>query len=173
MILELSIITLFIVAEPENPTKRILDDMSLSRDNLQKQKIDEETLKTQKDIIEQLDKLLKPPEQSNNNDKDKNQKQQNPQNVIKMGQVRQVEKLATKKILKPSSSPAKEGGTGKVEKPTQPKVLRDMMGEQTWGHLPAAERERMIQIMKEGFLPEYQNLIREYYESISNEKEQK
>jgi hypothetical protein len=166
MILELSIITLFIVAEPENPTKRILDDMSLSRDNLQKQKIDEETLKTQKDIIEQLDKLLKPPEQSKNNDKDKNQKRQN---SIKMGQVRQVEKLVTKKIFKPGSSPAKEGGTGKVEKPAQPKVLRDMMGEQAWGHLPAAERERMIQIMKEGFLPEYQNLIREYYESIAKQ----
>jgi hypothetical protein len=166
MILELSIITLFIVAEPENPTKRILDDMSLSRDNLQKQKIDEETLKTQKDIIEQLDKLLKPPEQSKNNDKDKNQKQQN---SIKMGQVRQVEKLVTKKIFKPGSSPAKEGGTGKAEKPAQPKVLRDMMGEQAWGHLPAAERERMTQIMKEGFLPEYQNLIREYYESIAKQ----
>jgi hypothetical protein len=44
--------------------------------------------------------------------------------------------------------------------------LRDMI-EEIWGHLPGRAREQMQNAQVEGFLPEYELLIEEYFKRLA------
>jgi hypothetical protein len=53
-----------------------------------------------------------------------------------------------------------------VEKADIEAIMKDL-----WGHLPAREREQMMQSFSEEFLPKYQLEIEQYYRRLSEENE--
>ena len=74
------------------------------------------------------------------------------------------------------SSPGESTTGAKVEQPGPAGSRTDMEQMQTlmkrlWGELPQRDREQMLQYPVEQFLPEYEQMIEEYYKHLSREKE--
>ena len=73
------------------------------------------------------------------------------------------------------SSPGESAANANVEQPQPAGRQADMEQIQTlmkrlWGELPQRDREQMLQYPVEQFLPEYEEMIEEYYKQLSREK---
>lgn len=70
---------------------------------------------------------------------------------------------------KPAVTSSQQSGNGKTRKPDM-KQMRKLM-EQLWKvELPQREREQMMPLLREEFLPKYERLIEEYFRRLSEEK---
>ncbi len=69
---------------------------------------------------------------------------------------------------KPTAGSQRPNGDGKTYKPDM-QQMREVM-KQLWGELPPHQREQMLQLPLEEFLPKYELLIEEYFRRLSEEK---
>jgi hypothetical protein len=58
---------------------------------------------------------------------------------------------------------------GKAEKAKVDQMRRGLE-EQSWANLPAHDREQMLQLPREEFLPKYELLIEDYFRRLADEK---
>ncbi|MBL8849984.1 MAG: hypothetical protein JNG89_09875 [Planctomycetaceae bacterium] len=61
-----------------------------------------------------------------------------------------------------------EAATGAAE-PETGETTATNLATSVWGHLPARQRDRMRSRFSERFLPQYEQLVRQYYEALADE----
>lgn len=74
---------------------------------------------------------------------------------------------------KPGGSGKAQAGHADSKSPDAPRVDMDEMKstmKRLWGELPARQRQEMLQLPVEQFLPEYEQLIEDYFRRLSREK---
>jgi hypothetical protein len=81
----------------------------------------------------------------------------------------------------PESNPGKNGTTRKdkssesTEKPRDAEnrqvapLTSKRMGQDVWGHLPPALRQKLLNVYQDKYLPKYDDLVRRYFESLADE----
>lgn len=119
-----------------------------------------ERVKTrQQDVLALLDKLIE------------DQQQQEQQQKSGKGGGRPAKRNQGKQSGAPQSTPkeesdAPEGGKGAMDLHSVQKALPG----ESWGALPPAERERILQSIKERFPSRYRQLVEQYYRSLAEQK---
>jgi hypothetical protein len=129
---------------------------------------DAETL--QRQIIEDLARLIDQAEQQRaQQQSSKNSKQQQ---SAKRQSVQQPKPSTANSPGKNSSKPAADSterlGQAEAAKP-DPELFKGLLKD-SWGNLPEREREQMMQMSRERFLPQYELLIERYYRRLAEER---
>lgn len=186
-----------------DPLDRAIRTMRLVEQRIAEKNTGEETQKLQRQIVRDLDDLIKAARQqrgkSGSGSQSANQKQ-SPKQKQGRHQQQQGEKQAGQ-AGKSIGAPEKEGrqektgqqatqaGTG--QNPSQSReearettqrsdpsqnsnpdfADRESLVEQVWGHLPPVVQQRMRNVYSENYLPEYQKLIRRYYEALAEQND--
>jgi len=130
-----------------------------------------ETRKLQKQILSDFDELLKQARKARRQSKPAGGQPQQLSSRRPVGQPRQQ---AGNGGRKPSERPAtassrRPTGNGRARPPDM-QQMRQVL-KQLWGELPQREREQMLQLPVEEFLPKYEQLIEEYFRRLSEEKQ--
>lgn len=178
--------------ETPDELNRTIESMRAVSKKLLDKDLSAETRKKQQLILSDIDKLIEklkqPPssadsssdsqQQDQNQQDQKNQKQRpksQPQNQQANKQQPQGTGGATnqqKQEGKASESSDKELQR-KVSDRTAEIARRRVLIDEVWGHLPPAMREQMLNATNEKMLPQYEQLIRDYYESLARAAEER
>ena len=148
---------------------------------LDKQDVSEETTKLQTSVLSDIDALIErlknqPPPHQNQNPSNDNSNQQpqdrqgqsRPQN----GQQDQTgtQQQGTQPQAGQSSGKSAESETEQQRKQREAESalnIRRALINEVWGHLPPSVREKLLNVPSEKLLPQYDTLIRRYYESLA------
>ena len=155
---------------------------------LEQRNLSDETEQLQTGIVTNIDALIEklknlpPPSSSSSSNQD--QSDQNSQQDQQNGRQQRPQQ-------KPQESPHKQQGaessagsapqpqTGKSGESSEQNLReareraaalarRRALVDEVWGHLPPAMRERLLNVGSEKLLPQYEDLIRRYYESLAD-----
>ncbi len=157
------------VSEDVDPLLGIAEQMRVVQGRMVSHDAGSDTQTMQKEIIAKIDRLLQQARKACQ----KSASQCNSQQTAPRQSTPQ-----------PSQPPKQDGGKAKATNrpanvandPTATKKLGRMNAEQIrsmlaklpgWGELPARDRERMLDAPPEDFLPEYQEMIENYYRRLS------
>lgn len=170
--------------EPIDPVKslqRILGGMKLSAELIRKAEAAVATKTTQPQVVKDLDELIEflesqsgssppPPPDASQQPMDREepmpgqQPQPNPQNSGEPDRKND-----------PSKSPEEarsQESTERKQPPPVPGERKSLSGQQlyekeVWGHLPPALRRELMNVYSEKYIPQYEDLVRRYYESLA------
>lgn len=126
-----------------------------------------ETQELQKRIALELDKLLKQAQQQQQQQSQSKSKNQDQQKDSKRRQVKQPQsrkEQQAKKSQNPAQQSTERLGPDKLLNPDK-LAVSDLI-KRVWGQLPEKEREQMSQHSAELFLPQYEQLITEYFKTL-------
>jgi hypothetical protein len=128
---------------------------------------DAETL--QRQIVDDLARLIEQAEQQRSQQQSSKNSQQ--QQSAKRQSVQQPKSSTANKPGKNSTKPASDStdrmGEAEAAKP-DPELFKGLLKD-SWGNLPDREREQMMQMSRERFLPQYELLIERYYRRLAEE----
>lgn len=148
--------------EIERREKGTLDEvatvMQYVADRLRTVDTTERVTKRQQDVLALLDKLIQEEEQ-----KEQSQKGQGGQRQARRDKGNQQNGPQT---TPKEDSDAPEGGDASMDLHSVPKATPG----EAWGQLPPAERERILQSIKERFPSRYRQLVEQYYRSLAEQK---
>jgi hypothetical protein len=163
----------------EDPLK-LLDDaltaMDEAAEELATDAATDQAVEHQEHAVEQLKKLLEAAQQSqskqnqqkNSSNKDQSQdrskgqdQQQSSSDPMGAGGKRRKDDDKSGE-----SSERVEGATQSADGPLGPGGKTNAV----WGHLPPREQEALFRSLSDKFLPEYEGMIRKYYEALADEK---
>lgn len=169
----------------ENPLK-LLDDALTAMDDaaeeLASDTATDKAVEHQQLAVEQLKKLLEAAQQSQSQQNQQQSQQQNSQQNKDQSQNRSKGKDQQQQS---STDPMGAGGkrrkdddksgesSERVDGATQSANGPLGAGGKTnavWGHLPPREQEALFRSLSDKFLPEYEGMIRKYYEALAEEK---
>jgi hypothetical protein len=174
--------------ERKKLVKRVLKNLRDAESRLAKKDPGKTTRKIQKDILTDLDALIKQTRQQssqqsnqqqrqrqrqrqrqqNRNQRNQNQRNQKDQRNSQQNQNQQQQ--ANDKNSKPNqgsaTNPNQGGRGGNSGKKDDKSVDRSKT---PWGHLPEKERQRIDEYTKAGNIPDYENLQQEYERTLSEE----
>jgi len=132
--------------------------MDFAADQLHAGRDDARLRQEQQHIIVMLDKLIKEREQR--------EKNCSGGKCNKAGDKR-AQRKPSRAGAKPREASAAPGGAGRVgELHAKPRARPG----QAWGKLPPAERQRILQSIRERFPSRYRELVEQYYRSLAEEK---
>lgn len=165
--------------KPESPLAAIARRMREVESRISRADCGGQTLQAQQAILVDLDALIQQAKKSCGQCQSSGQK---------ASQGVQQRKPVTQACNKPGDKPGqcqgkpgdKPGGSGKAPlgqaDAKQPDARHADMNEmrallkRLWGELPQRDREQMLQLPVEEFLPEYESLIEDYFRGLSEEK---
>jgi hypothetical protein len=180
--------------DPKVVLERVAKNMKDAADRLAKTDAGDGTRQVQRDIIKDLDELLKQMRQQSGNPNAASQSNQQQQQDDKQGQSgnrRMQQRMARRqqrggrnrmargnqgqRNQPQQDGQAQNGGTtpggggkgGKAMADKRPDAYKDI-----WGHLPEALRMQMDAYAKEKFMAKYDELLKQYYATIA-EKERR
>lgn len=144
--------------EDGGPLSQVIKEMREVEERLGKSDTGEATRKKQEEIVKKIETLI---EQAKNS----------------QGQSQSKKKSLALSKGKPQPGQQKgdqagtTGGNAPFTKPQKPTDRRSLAGgKELWGDLPPEVRQDLDNVMKEGFLPSREELIRRYYLSLSKKK---
>ena len=172
---------------------RTIQSMRSVSKKLSQKDVSEETRRQQKSIIDDInaliEKLKQPPQDSSQSQSSNNQDQQSNQSKSQDRQSAQQRKEQQQREQQEAQQKQKQqAGTGEgssqqspnksaeaTDKEQQRKAAaraaelakRRALIDEVWGHLPPALREKMLNVGSENLLPQYEDVIRRYYEAIA------
>lgn len=118
----------------------------------------EETRKKQAEIVKKMETLIEQAKNSQGQSQSKKKSQGMAKGKPQPGQ-------------NPGDQAGTTGGNAPFTKPVKPTDRRSLAGgKELWGDLPPEVRQDLDNVMKEGFLPSREDLIRRYYLSLSKKK---
>lgn len=146
-----------------------------------------QTQQVQSEILQQLEELLKLQKQKKPNPQSSQSQSQSQQQQASRDTPQQPDQQPQE-----SNSAPRDNAEGQPENqnPNQVEESTDRQQPQTtieseafadrfadylqaeWGHLPVRERNMVIQSFRERFLPQYDQMIRDYYERLAKERPQ-
>lgn len=156
---------------------RLIDDTRAAASRLQEGELGPDTRQLQTQILADLDALLEqaappsPPPQNGAASQDQQQQQQDAQ-----GEQQKDES--------PQDSQPGQDDEGRSDDPSKESQERSAQGTQidaerqrrlglstaAWGHLPPKVREQMRSAFSEEYLPQYDALVRQYYEALARRR---
>ena len=169
--------------DPVQSLQRILGGMKLSAELMKNDEAETATKKTQPQVVKDLDELIKflesqssssppPPDSSQQPQQPMDQDpmpgdqkpQPKPQNSAEPGQEQPGAKSQDEARSRES--------TERKQPPRDPRESRSLSGQElyekeVWGHLPPALRRELLNIYSEKYIPQYEDLVRRYYESLA------
>jgi len=155
-------------SEDENPLLGIAQDMRSAEGMIGRTESGPPTQDLQDRIVANLDELIK---QARSCCKQCSPSQVDPNQVASRNPVGQPKTPGTGN-QKPGPKPARDSNAqpGSAE-PGRPDMgeMRDIL-KRLWGQLPERQREQMLQLPVEEFLPKYQQLIQEYFKRLAEEQ---
>jgi hypothetical protein len=155
-------------SEDENPLLGIAEQMRSAEGMIRRTESGPATQDLQDRIVADLDELIK---QARSCCKQSSPSQCDPNQVAARQRVSQPKPPGAGNP-KPGSTPVSESNA----KPGSAEERRPDMGEmrdilkRLWGQLPERQREQMLQLPVEEFLPKYQQLIEEYFKRLAEEQ---
>jgi hypothetical protein len=182
---------------PESDVKqmeRAVTGMRTASRQLEARQLDAETLKTQRQVVDDLEELLKrlqeqqanpqkPEQQSNqtNSPPQNRDQHEKPQKPDRMQKPQQDPQNSGGQAPKPNGNrPMPETQQTEAEKSREAEERREAarralaeeerrqrMVKDVWGHLPPHLRESMLNSFSEKYLPKYEDLVKRYYESLA------
>jgi hypothetical protein len=158
------------VSEDENPLLSIAERMRESEALIAQTRSDEATQSVQKRIVADLEKLIE--EARKRCCKGGSPKAQSQATAARPKISQPCAKPGTgegKPQQKPAvTSNAKPGQTAAAKPDLQ--EVRTMIEKEVWGSLPQRQRQQLLQLPIEEFLPKYEQLIIEYFKRLSEER---
>ncbi len=120
-------------------------------------------------IVDDLERLIAQAEaqQSQQSSSSKQQKSKATSERKKVQQPKQAQGQAGQDSNKPAQDSSNRLGNAQAARP-DPELFKRMMKD-TWGHLPARDREQMLQTTPDKFLPQYELMIEKYYKRLAEE----
>lgn len=142
--------------------KAVLAGMSASAQRLKTADAGARTQAVQKNIIRRLDQLIKIAEQSQGKSGGQQKKKSQEQQSMSMQQASgsNTSPMTPSQSAKNSYIPG-----GGVMNPGDLKSFTS--NKRQWGNLPARERNMILNALRHQTLPQYQSLVRQYYESLA------
>ncbi|MCB9850444.1 MAG: hypothetical protein H6817_07030 [Phycisphaerales bacterium] len=137
----------------------VADLMNFSQQRLLAGDPGERTRGTQDRIIELLDKLIEEVEDQEQSSSQSSQQQQN-QNRSQRQQQQQSEPQGP--MPESKTTPGSPGGGDKLPG-------RQVNPGDAWGAMPAADREKILQVLRDRFPGRYRALVEQYYESLAEQ----
>ena len=128
------------------------------------------TQNLQEKIVADLDRLL---EQARRRSKQRKPGSSQPQQTASRRPIGQSQAKPAAGGEKPSDRPSttstqRPAGSGQTRRPDMTRMRKVM--EELWGELPPRQRQQMLQMPVEEFLPKYELLIEEYFRRLAEEK---
>lgn len=123
----------------------------------------------QRRIVEDLARLIEQAERQRAQQQSSNAKQR--QQTARRRTVKQPKSSTGQNPGQNSNKPAADSTDrlGQAERARlDPELFRGLLKD-AWGHLPEREREQMMQMSQERFLPQYELLIQRYYQRLAAE----
>ncbi|MEX2112470.1 MAG: hypothetical protein WD845_04755 [Pirellulales bacterium] len=155
--------------EHDDPLVHISQEMRMVEEFLPQQSRRPHAEQLQRRIVDDLARLIEQAE-SQRAQKSPSSQQQKAKSVAERKQVQQP-KQTQGNAGKDSNQPAKDSSTrlsnAEAARP-DPELFKRMMKD-TWGHLPARDREQMLQTTPDKFLPQYELMIEKYYKRLAEE----
>jgi hypothetical protein len=123
----------------------------------------------QRRIVDDLARLIAQAEaqQAQQSSSSKQQKSKTTSERKKVQQPKQAQGQAGKDSNEPAQDSSNRLGNAQAARP-DPELFKRMMKD-TWGHLPARDREQMLQTTPDKFLPQYELMIEKYYKRLAEE----
>ena len=171
---------------------RTVQSMRSVSKRLSQKDVSDETRRQQKSILDDIDALIKklqqPPQDSSQNQSSSNSDSQQNQSKSQDRQSAQRKEQQQREQQEAQQKQKQQTGTGEgssqqsanksaesTEKEQQRKAAaraaelakRRALIDEVWGHLPPALREKMLNVGNENLLPQYEDVIRRYYEAIA------
>lgn len=171
---------------PLEALQRVLGGMKVSAERMKVTDPSDQTRAMQKQVIKDLDELIQhleeqsannqspPPDQSPSQDQQpmdqepmgKQQPQAQPQNSTPPGKPQPQQQRPSQEEGKSRES------TERKDSPPPPSANRSLSGQQlyekeVWGHLPPSVRRELMNVYSEKYIPQYEDLVRRYYESLA------
>lgn len=155
------------------PIEPIIEEMKRAGTLIKNQQTGQETQKLQKQVVQNLDELIRLLESapksssqrpSQNNEPPQPNDDQNSQQQ-KGGAGQQNAQQASQGPARQSSERKEDGLVTSGSLPESNAYIKD-----AWGHLPPAMRQQLLNIYTEKFLPQYEDQVRRYYEALAEKK---
>jgi hypothetical protein len=153
---------------------RLAHTMREVEERLSRSKSDNQTRELQSKIVADLDQMIQEAlkrarrsqsqSQSSSSDQQKSQRSK----VSQPGQPQQGKQGQEHQDQQPASDSTERLAADQVARP-DPREVRDVI-KHLWGHLPAREREMMLNASIEQFLPKYELLIEQYFRRLAEEQ---
>ena len=170
-----------------NPLAKIGQQMRDVERAISQRQADQETRRRQARIVRELDDLIRQAQQQNKNNSNKSNSNNNRSTagMERSGGQNQQQPARRPDVAQPGAN-AGEGKSAAAgaardsekrtteqqsQKPDMVKMRDVLKG--VWGELPERRREQMLQSYEEQFLPKYEQMIADYFRSLSDEKERK
>ncbi|QDU16589.1 hypothetical protein CA11_44210 [Gimesia maris] len=154
------------------PIEPIIKEMVRAGKLIEKQDGGKEVQQVQKQVVEDLEKLIRLVEQApktsmrlqNQNNQQQQEQQQKRQDREGMQKQNNENQL--------SQGPARQSTDRQNEGQVTPGNLnaKSNYAKDAWGHLPPAMRQQLLNIYTEKFLPQYEDQVRRYYEALAEKK---
>jgi hypothetical protein len=154
----------------DDPLGYISQEMRLAEELIPQRGKRNHTEAVQHRILEDLGRLIEQAQRQRAQQQSSNGKQQ--QQTAKRRPVQQPKSSAGQKPGQTSSKPAADSTDrlGQAERAQpDPELFKGLLKD-SWGNLPEREREQMMQMSPERFLPQYELLIERYYRRLSEER---
>jgi hypothetical protein len=166
--------------EAKEALARAAKNMRASEERLAKRDPGEGTRQIQRDVLLDLDSLIKQTQRQ------QQQQQQQQQNNTPKGQARgQRPQRGTRKGQRQQTAKSQKPGQGQRQREgrqpgqgggdggkTGPNKIADLYKD-VWGHLPETLRQEMDQYSREQFMAKYNDLLKQYYATIAEKGRRK
>lgn len=166
---------------------RTVQSMRRVGDQLAKKEVTDDTVKLQKSIIDDIDALIEklkqpPPPKPQSQDQQNQSQSENQKQQQRNQQQKQQNQSDTQQQPKQGSgtaatrqqqAPSKSSESTdkelqrKLDERTAELARRRALINEVWGHLPPNVREKLLNVGSEKLLPQYEELIRKYYEALA------
>lgn len=171
--------------DPAKSDRDLLEEaikgMRLAQERMEGAKTDDETRQLQKQVVQDLDELIKKLQQQLQNPQNQSQSKQN-QNQQQQKPLANVQRQKPKPKPRPGelkpqpqpSQPEKSENAGETseskaerERKEAEEARRRKLNQDVWGHLPARIREQLSNITSDKYLPKYAEYVRQYYDALA------
>jgi hypothetical protein len=164
--------------EAHETMARVTRNMQTSEDRLGKRDPGDATQQVQRDIVQDLDKLIelnkqRQQQQQQQQSSSSSSQQQRQQARMRRNQRNQQVNQRPQPQPQPQEQQANNsqmggGRSGKDDKSSIADLYKDI-----WGHLPETMRLEMDQYARERFMPRYSELLKQYYTTIAEKGRRK
>jgi hypothetical protein len=162
-----------IIPEEQSPLLGISQEMRAAQLRIADNDAGLATQNIQQEIVAKIDQLIEQARKScqggtcqskpqGTTPRESTPKPSSPNNGNKSGE----QKASTKPVENPNATTQKATPGSKVDKDARRAALETLPG---WGQLSPRQREQMLQLPPEDFLPKYQEMIEDYYRRLSQE----
>lgn len=172
------------ISGDDDPLEKVIGQMRQAEHRISARDTGTETQTLQRQIVDDLDRLIELAKQQSRQQRPQSNQQQQPQDDSASQsdqqqsagqQQQQSEKQqgsgATQGVTRQENEQAAQS-TERNDKAEEIEVelqRRNQLISEFWGHLPPAIRQQLLNIREEKYLPKYGELVRQYFEALAEQ----